>query len=233
MGRQSQVVAAQLKARGLLPYMAGYHVVFSGLADTAGRTARPPAAPADPLTALWMAVCQASAAASCSVDEMTRPDPPSRSTIPVPVVPVPVVKSVHGRRGTTVTLPDALLFQFNRATLIPAADSVLQPIATRARSQHLLVSITGYASPDGGTDAYNTALSKRRAAAVRDRLIALGLPAAQITKVTGAGTAGEAPGRLPRTRPTGRGHLRAVAPRGRRPVPCSRQPVNPRNRSTS
>ncbi len=31
-----QSVAAQLKARGLLPSLAGYHVVFSGLADVAG-----------------------------------------------------------------------------------------------------------------------------------------------------------------------------------------------------
>ena len=186
-------VAAQLKARGLLPSLAGYQVVFSSLADTAGRQPALPLPQRTTLTALWMAICQASGAASCSVDETTRPDPPSRSTIPVPVVPVPVVESVQGRHGTTVTLPDALLFQFNSATLIPAADSVLQPIASKARSQHLRVSVTGHASPDGGTYAYNTALSKRRAAAVRGRLIALGLPAGQITKVTGAGTAGQRP----------------------------------------
>ena len=40
-------VAAQLKARGLLPDLAGYQVLFSGLGDTAGRQRRPPAAPAN------------------------------------------------------------------------------------------------------------------------------------------------------------------------------------------
>jgi outer membrane protein OmpA-like peptidoglycan-associated protein len=187
-------VAAQLKTRGLLPDLTGYHVVFSGLADTAGTQPALPLPQRTSLISLWMAICQAGGAASCAVDDMTRPDPPSRSTIPVPIVPVPSVGSVRGPSGiTTTTLPDALLFQFNSATLISAADSVLQPIADGARRQHLLVSITGHASPDGGTAAYNQSLSSRRAIAVRTRLITLGLPASQITKVTGVGTAGLSP----------------------------------------
>jgi peptidoglycan-associated lipoprotein len=105
-----------------------------------------------------------------------------------------VVTSVRGpENSTTTSLPDTLLFPFNSSTLIPSADTLLQPIARRARSQHQLVSITGYASPDGGTTAYNLALSERRANAVRNRLTALGLPADQITQVTGAGTAGQSP----------------------------------------
>jgi Ca-activated chloride channel family protein len=94
-------------------------------------------------------------------------------------------------RLPTTSLPDTLLFLFDSSALIPTADTILQPIAEQARSQHQLVTITGYASPDGGTDAYNLALSQRRAIAVRDRLITLGLPAAQITQVTGVGTAGQ------------------------------------------
>lgn len=189
-----QSVAADLKARGLLPDLSGYHVVFSGLADTAGRQPALPLPQRTALISLWMAVCRAGGAASCAVDDMTRPDPPSYSTIPVPVVPVPAVSSVRGPTGiTTTTLPDALLFGFNSATLIPAADNVLQPVADGARRQSLRVSITGQASPDGGTAAYNLALSSRRAIAVRDRLVALGLPASQITKVTGIGTAGQSP----------------------------------------
>ncbi len=87
---------------------------------------------------------------------MARPDPPSHSTIPVPVVPVPAVASVRGPGGViTTSLPGALLFQFNSATLGPGGDSVLAPIADQARRQHLRVAITGHASPDGGTVAYN------------------------------------------------------------------------------
>jgi len=187
-------VAAQLKARGLLPSLADYRVIFSGLADVAGRQPALPLPQRTTLTDYWLAICQASGASSCTADEMTRPDPPSHSAIRVPVVPVPVVASVRGPGGTiTTSLPDALLFQFDSATLIPAADSVLAPIADQARRQHLRVAITGHASPDGGTGAYNIALSVRRADAVRDRLIALGLPAGQITQVTGVGTADEPP----------------------------------------
>jgi outer membrane protein OmpA-like peptidoglycan-associated protein len=102
------------------------------------------------------------------------------------------VTSVTGPRHQTVTsLPDALLFPFDSSTLVVSADTILQPIAQHARSQNQLVSITGYASPDGGSNAYNLALSARRSAAVRDRLFALGLPAGQIGQVIGAGTAGK------------------------------------------
>ena len=184
-------IAAQLKARGLLPSLAGYHVIFSGLAGTAGRQPALPLPQRTTLTAYWLAICRAAGAASCSTDEMTRPDPPSRSTTPVPVVPVPAVTSVHGPGGTTtITVPGPLLFQFDSAALLPAAGRILQPVVTQARSHDLRVSITGYASPDGGTTAYNNRLSDRRAQAVSRLLPALGLPAAQITKVTGAGTAG-------------------------------------------
>ncbi len=188
-----QSVASQLKARGLLPDLAGYRVVFSGLADVADRQPALPLPQRTTLVAYWMAICRASGAASCVTDDLTRSDPPSHSTIGVPVVAVPTVTSVHGPGATTVTLPDSLLFSLNSATLLSSADSILQPIADQARDQHLQVSITGHASPDGGTAAYNEALSIRRAMAVRNRLLALGLPAGQIASVTGVGTAGEPP----------------------------------------
>jgi outer membrane protein OmpA-like peptidoglycan-associated protein len=184
-------VAAQLKARGLLPDLAGYQVLFAGLGDTAGRQRPLPLPQQTTLARYWEAICQASGAASCSVDDTGRPEPPSHSTIPVPLVPVPGVTSVTGPRHSTITLPDTLLFPYGSSTLVPSADTILQPIAQRARSQHQLVSITGYASPDGGSHAYNLTLSARRANAVRNRLLALGLPAGQAGQVTGAGTAGK------------------------------------------
>jgi outer membrane protein OmpA-like peptidoglycan-associated protein len=184
--------AAQLKARGLLPDLAGYRVVFSGLGDTAGRQPALPLPQQSTLASYWKTICQASRAASCSVDDTDRPEPAPRSAVQVPIVPVPVVHSVRGPGHETVTtLPDTLLFPFGSSTLIPSADTILQPLAQRARDRHQLVSITGYASPDGGTSAYNLTLSARRAAAVRARLIALGLPAGQAGQATGAGTAGK------------------------------------------
>jgi len=185
-------IAAQLKQRGLLPDLAGWRVIFSGLGNTAGRQPSLPLPQRTTLTSYWMAIRRAAGAAGCQLDETTRPDPPSRSTTPVPVVPVPVVMSVRGPNGATgVSVPSDELFAFGRAALLPGADSVLGPLAAKARSGHLLVTITGYASPDGGSVAYNLALSRARALAVRARLVALGLPAGQITRVAGLGADGK------------------------------------------
>ena len=131
----------------------------------------------------------------------TLPGQPSIQPLPpIPQIPPQAV-------GTTqVRMPSVVLFGSNSAALQPGADAVLGPIAHRARSLDLAVSITGYASPDGGTSAYNLALSAWRAAAVRDRLIALGLPAEQVVQVTGVGTAGES-----RSACFAHGHLDEVA----------------------
>ena len=144
-------VAAQLKARGLLPVLAGWRVVFSGLGDTAGPQPPLPLPQRTTLTSYWMAVCHAAGAPSCHADEMTRPDPPSRSKTAVPVVPVPTVQSVRGPHGSTsISIPNDELFGFGGASLLAGADSILGPLAAKARSGHLTATITGYASPDGG-----------------------------------------------------------------------------------
>jgi outer membrane protein OmpA-like peptidoglycan-associated protein len=141
-----------------------------------------------------MAVCHAAGAASCRTDDTTRLDPPSRSITAVPVVPVPTVQSVRGPHGSVlVTVPSDELFSFNSSSLVPSADTILGPLAKRARASHLAVTITGYASPDGGSTAYNLALSLARARAVQARLISLGLPPTQIARIAGLGTDGETP----------------------------------------
>jgi outer membrane protein OmpA-like peptidoglycan-associated protein len=189
-----RTVAAQLRQRGLLPRLAGWRLVFSGLADVSGRQPTLPLPQRTTLTAYWMAICHAAGAAACRIDDTIRPDPPSRSTRPVPVVPVPAVSPVTGpHHAAGVSVPADELFAFNSASLLAGADGVLSPLASRARAQHQLVTITGYASPDGGSAAYNLALSKDRARAVRNRLVALGLPLSQISQVTGLGTAGQPP----------------------------------------
>ena len=185
-------VAAQLKHRGLLPDLAGWHVIFSGLGDTACLQPPLPLPQQTTLASYWMSICRAAGASACQTDEMIRPDPPSRSTTPVPVVLVPQVVSVRGPNGSHgVSVPSDELFAFNSATLLPGADSVLSPLVAKAISGHFLVTITGYASPDGGSAAYNLALSRARAQAVGARMVALGLPAGKITKVTGLGTDGK------------------------------------------
>lgn len=191
-GANPQTAAVSLGRHGLLPRLTGWSVVFSGLGDTAGRQPAPPVPQRTVLTRYWLAMCHASGAAACAVDVVTRPDPPSRSTTPVPVVPFPRVTSYHGPQGgRTTNVPADAFFAFNSARLLPGADTILAPIAARARDGHLEVTIAGYASPDGGSGSYNLTLSADRAEAVRVRLIALGVPAGSIVQAVGLGTAGK------------------------------------------
>jgi len=185
-------VASQLKHEGLLPSLAGWHVIFSGLGDTAGDQPALPLPQQAELVAYVLAICHAAGAASCSTDDVTRPDPPAQSTYPDPVVPVPVVMSVQGpHHWTGENIPADMFFRLNSSRLLPGADSILGPLAVRAVAHHLQVSIRGFASPETGTPAFNKALSLARARAIRVRLIALGVSPDQIVQVAGEGTAGK------------------------------------------
>ena len=63
---------------------------------------------------------------------------------------LPVIASAP-RHDVAVALPFVLLFASNSAVLQPGANAVLHlPIVYQARSEHLAVSITGYASPERG-----------------------------------------------------------------------------------
>ena len=202
-GADPRTAAASVSHLGLLPRLTGWKVVFSGLADTSGRQPAPPVPQRTTLTRYWLALCHAAGAVSCSADAVTRPDPPSRGTTPVPVVPFPRVTSYRGPHGgQTTNVPADAFFAFSSARLLPGADVILGPIATRARDQHQEVTIIGYASPDGGSGRYNRALSAKRARAVRARLILLGVPAGLIGKTAGRGTAGQ-----PRSACYRHGHL--------------------------
>ena len=190
-GADPGMVAAQLKRAGLLPDLAGWHVVFSNLGTTSSPQPALPLPQRSELTSYWLAICHAAGAASCQLDTITRPDPPTRSSRLVPAVPVPKVTLFTRPDGSArVTIPDDTFFAFDSAKLLPGADAVLGPLAARAITAHLDVSITGFASPDGGTAAFNERLSLRRARSCRSRLIALGVPPSKIVSVAGRGTAG-------------------------------------------
>ena len=144
LGRQPADRGRPAEHRGLLPRLAGWRVDFSGLADVAGRQPALPLPQRTTLTAYWMAICHTARATACRDDDTIRPDPPSRSTTPVPVVPIPAVTAVDRappRGGLSV--PADELFSFNSARLLAGADSMLGPLASQARAGHQLVSIPG------------------------------------------------------------------------------------------
>jgi len=183
-------IASQLKRRGDLPNLTGWTVVFSGLSDVSGRQPPLPLPQQAMLAAYWLAICRAASAAGCSIDTLTRPDPHPRSTVPVPVIGVPAVQAVSGPRGSeSVSVPDDMFFAFGSARLLPGADAILRPLATKAVRLGLLISVRGQASPEGPAPV-NAQIARARAEAVATRLRALGVPPQQIVQVVGLGTAG-------------------------------------------
>lgn len=189
-GANPHTAAMSVHRHGQLPNLTGWHVMFSGLADTAGRQPALPLPQRTTLTRYWLALCHVAGANSCALDAVTRPDPPTRSTTPVPVVRVPRVTSYQGPHGQTTNIPADTFFAFNSARLLPGANTILEPLAARARDHHLQVTIIGYSSPEGPA-SYNQNLSSQRARSVRERMIALGVPPGLIIKTAGRGTGGK------------------------------------------
>jgi OmpA-OmpF porin, OOP family len=70
-------------------------------------------------------------------------------------------------------------FDWNKATLTPDAQKIIEQVANQVKGTNSHVALTGKADLSG-TDAYNMTLSHHRADAVRQALVADGVPASQI-----------------------------------------------------
>lgn len=93
------------------------------------------------------------------------------------MTPVDAIKSELGAtetdRGTLVSLPGDVTFDFNKATIRPAARPTLDKLAELIKAQTpSSVAIEGH-SDSKGNDGYNQRLSEQRATAVRDYLISV------------------------------------------------------------
>src|SRR5690606_13331894 len=78
---------------------------------------------------------------------------------------------------------DDVLFDFDRATLRPEADAILEPLLAMLQADPAMsIDIEGHTDWIG-SDAYNQGLSQRRAQAVVDWLVARGVDRARISAV--------------------------------------------------
>ncbi|MBL8675565.1 MAG: OmpA family protein [Rhodospirillales bacterium] len=92
---------------------------------------------------------------------------------PAPVQP----PKVAGKKSYIV------FFDFDRALITPTAATTIKQAAADAKAgKSTRLDVTGHADKSGG-DAYNMALSLRRANAVKDQLVREGIPANQIAVV--------------------------------------------------
>lgn len=178
-------VIDSIERQGRLPSLSGRHVTFHGLGIAAGsQPGLPPFARAL-VEQLWTGICQRAGAASCTVAH----DMPSAAapvaTMPVPVVPVPDAIT-EGGCPVWASLNDTTLHFAPDSPVLPAnADDALRPIVEAAtRCDVSSIDVTGHIADTGTGDTRNN-LSERRARAVADRLVALGLPSELLGIVSG------------------------------------------------
>jgi len=89
-----------------------------------------------------------------------------------------------GPLGSTVPELSLVFFELDKDTLSPEAAETLKKHADFLKSRpDLNVVIRGH-TDSSGTDEYNIALGSRRAQAVRDRLVELGIPAARMETIS-------------------------------------------------
>jgi len=121
---------------------------------------------------------------------------PGEPTATGPVVtPAPVTAAIP---GTAVILPAKVYFDTGSAAIGAEGKATIDNAAARIKAQGVAVDITGYTDKTGDM-AVNEELAKQRAKAVRDALLAAGVPDGSINMkppmaitTTGSGTDAEA-----------------------------------------
>ena len=88
------------------------------------------------------------------------------------------------QQDLAATAGDRVFFAFDRADITPEAQQILQRQADWLRRYpNVTVTIEGH-SDERGTREYNLALGERRAQAVKNVLVALGIPASRISTIS-------------------------------------------------
>ncbi|MEV0357661.1 OmpA family protein [Nocardia sp. NPDC050697] len=173
--------------QGQLPRLTDRHVTFHGLGIAGGsQPSLPPFARAI-VERVWVGICQRAGAASCTVAHDAPSTAAPVATMPVPVIPVPEAIT-EGGCPVWLNLSDAVLhFAGGSAVLSASADEALRPIVeATTRCTIRSIDIIGHIADTGDGDDHDD-LAGRRASAVADRLIALGLPPALLGAVSGHG----------------------------------------------
>lgn len=189
-GFDPSTVVADLAAAGFVPDLGGKDVYFAGLGEVAGRQDALPDPMRSAVTALWLAICEAGRARTCAVLPADPAQAPSADrTTGVKTVPVPVfaLTSLPAGAGTTDwTLDSDTLFEADSAVLQPKARTGLGEVARTVADRGGRVDLTGHTWRVGPADGARD-LSRARAAAVADALVAAGLPVDGIGSVRGVG----------------------------------------------
>ncbi len=96
----------------------------------------------------------------------------------------PVAQSGANQAGLRAEAGDRVFFAFDKSDITPEARQILQKQADWLKKySQVTVTIEGHCD-ERGTREYNLALGERRASAVKNVLVALGIPAARIQTIS-------------------------------------------------
>lgn len=178
-----------IERQGELPNLAGHRVTFHGIGIVAGTQPRLSPDARTAIETLWLSLCRRAHADSCTAAPGSPTKEPPTATLSVPVVPTPASYTEGGCLVWAKLSDNALQFAPDSAVLGPDADAVLRPIVEAMQRCNLSVDIAGHIADIGTGAGDSSNLSGRRAQAVADRLLALGLPPQALGTVVGRGTA--------------------------------------------
>ena len=179
-------VVASLQAADELPDLSGTDVVLQGIGDTAAPQPDLSRGQRKNLIAIWEAIVEAAGAES--VDVVPTPLT-GDSAVGLPdVTPVEPPAPLTCTPGTVTLTGGDVAFQPNSASFLDAAAAaeVIAPTARQLIDGGLTATVTGMTARVGDT-AGQQQLSRQRAQAVADLLIAAGVPADRLT-VRGLGS---------------------------------------------
>ncbi|MGE0595814.1 MAG: peptidoglycan-associated lipoprotein Pal [Hyphomonadaceae bacterium] len=130
----------------------------------------------------FVAVAAVAALAACASRPAETTPPPAAPSTPAPSQPSgPVPGSVEDFR---VSVGDRIFYGYDRFDLSAEARSVLERQAAWLRQYPNVNVLVAGNCDERGTREYNLALGARRAAAARDYLVSLGVPANRIETVS-------------------------------------------------
>ena len=127
-------------------------------------------------TGFWTPAAAAQDKNGCKCDKDLIPKEVCEPTAATPAVTPPAAAGF----GEKVTIAADALFDFDKAVLRPEGKAKLDDVVAKAKQLELEVVIAVGHTDRIGSAAYNQKLSEKRAAAVKDYLVAKGIPANRV-----------------------------------------------------
>ena len=132
-------------------------------------------------TGFWTPAAAAASAHGCECDKDLIPkevcEPKAAATPAAPAAPAAAGLKPSGEK---ITLAADALFDFDKAVLRPEGKAKLDELAAKSGALNLEVILAVGHTDRVGKDAYNQKLSEKRAAAVKEYLVAKGIEATRI-----------------------------------------------------